>query len=702
MKRLNLPLLIIILLILLTAMSNIFSNAINLPPFLRENALLLLGLVTALVILFTVIQYFQGQKGLLSTFSFELLQLSHVNTRDRLLQKVKRDWLDGYLGHSLFTKQVLQVEAVYQPAAVEQSSHLYPTSSLPASSLSLQNFYDLCHDGLLILGSSGTGKSIALVELARILLKHAENDEKQPIPVILSLASWDVKRSTLHEWLAQELQTWYQVSLELAQFWIETGQIAPLLDNFDMVADPYRTACIQAINAYQQQHGLIPFVVCSRSEEYLAQPIPLDLRHALVLQPLSQPLIEKYIAQDRQTLRPIHTILKRYPQLFNFVRLPQFLELLAQYITKHPASSQEYRSLLRNNNSRLVKQKLLSSYIQQQLQQIPASSHVTQLQVCQTLHWLALNMKAHHQTLFAFDELQPDWLPDEQLRQEAQDSVRRIIIGFYMLVGQLNGILLSQSAKAPLMTISFLFGMVAGRRVFKLIKDEKISAKPIFDMSVMEVVAWAWQHERRRLITFALRMSGACLLLVGAGVTIGGIFFGLLSGWSFGLVAGFLLGIYALICFFGGVIIEVLRIGLVRPHIRRPQDSVWRFARQGMLYGLLLGGGTGSIAFLIAQSLQFGLGRFRWFPIAIGISSGLYVWLFCSLMNGGYTLLQYYVLRSFLKKAGVVPKELPSILNVAVQCRLLCLINGSFMFPHRWLLNYFASQVYKEEDRTSY
>jgi hypothetical protein len=308
----------------------------------------------------------------------------------------------------------------------------------------------------------------------------------------------------------------------------------------------------------------------------------------------------------------------------------------------------------------------------------------------------------HHQTLFAFDQLQPDWLPNEQIRQEAQERVKLFIIVAYMIVGELNGILLSQSARAPLLTFSFLFGLVAGHRVFKAIKDKKISPTPTFDISVMEAVAWAWKHKRTRFIKFVLRMGGICLLMVGGFVTIVSILFGFLSGWAFGLRTGFLIGIFALICIFGGGMIGALRIGLVKGHIRRPQDNLWRSARYGMLYGLLLGGATGSIAFLITESLQSGLKSSQGFAIAIGISSGLYVLLLCSLMNGGYTLLQYYVLRSLLKKAGAIPKKLPAILNVAVQCRLLCLINSSFMFPHRWLLHYFASYVRKEENHTNH
>lgn len=701
MKRLNLALLITILSILFAGISGILSNAVNLPPSAKTAALPLLGLCLTFMILLAVMQHIQGQKRLLSSFSIELLQVSHVNTRGKLLQKIKRDWIADYLESVLLTKQVLSIGASYQPNAVENSSRLHSISSLPTSSLSIHNLYDLSHDGLLILGSSGAGKTIALVELARTLLTHAENDDKQPIPVILSLSSWDVKRAPLHEWLAQELQVRYEVPQQLAQFWIETDQLLPLLDDFDMVADTYRAACIRAINVYQQQHGLTSLIVCSRSEEYLAQPVRLHLRHAVVLQQLSSALVATYIAQESQKLKPIRTILKRYPRLLTYVRLPQFLDLLARYIAKHSTSAQEYRSLLRSENFHFVEQRLLNSYVQRQLQQIPASSHVTPLQLCQTLHWLALSMKAHHQTLFALEDLQPDWLPDEHLRQEAQQRMRWLILIAYMIVGELNGILVSQSGKLPFMTISFILSLIAGYRFLRLVKDVTIVQKPDLDVSLVEMISWAWRHARSRLKNFVFRIICICILIVGGCVTLFGIPAGLWEGWTFGLLSGFFIGILAVISFLAGGGAGALRIGLVRHYHRRPQDGIWRSARHGMLYGLLLGGGVGSIAFIITQSLQFGLKSSQWFAVALGISSGLNIWLLCSLINGGYALLQQYVIRSLLKKAGVTPKELPVLLNVAVQCRLLCLINSSFMFPHRWLLNYFASLFNKEESHTS-
>lgn len=144
-------------------------------------------------------------------------------------------------------------------------------------------------------------------------------------------------------------------------------------------------------------------------------------------------------------------------------------------------------------------------------------------------------------------------------------------------------------------------------------------------------------------------------------------------------------------CFFAGGIIEFLRIGLIRQRPRQPRDGIWRSARYSMLYGLIIGGSVGSIAFIITQLLQFGLKTTPWFAIAIGITSGLNVWLFCSLYNGVYILIQYYVLCSYLKKTGITAKKLPIILDIAVQCRLLSCINNSFRFSHRGLFNYFLS-----------
>ena len=188
--------------------------------------------------------------------------------------------------------------------------------------------------------------------------------------------------------------------------------------------------------------------------------------------------------------------------------------------------------------------------------------------------------------------------------------------------------------------------------------------------------------------------------MIGGFGLVFGLLFSLWRGWVFGLLIGLFLSIFAVLCLFVGGSVGAVRIGLVRrpPH---PKDSIWRPARHGMLYGLLLGAGVGITAFGMTSSLQFGLRESQWFAIARGVTTGLNFWLFCSLINGSYTLIQHYVLRSHFKKSRIVPGDLSDILDMAVGCRLLCLVNSSFMFPHRWLLDYFASTTFKQEGGTT-
>lgn len=60
---------------------------------------------------------------------------------------------------------------------------------------------------LLVLGDPGTGKTRALLELARPLLDCAEQDESLPVPVAFNLAPW--AGQPIASWLVEELQKRY-------------------------------------------------------------------------------------------------------------------------------------------------------------------------------------------------------------------------------------------------------------------------------------------------------------------------------------------------------------------------------------------------------------------------------------------------------------------------------------------------------------
>ena len=90
---------------------------------------------------------------------------------------------------------------------------------------SIVQAYDEAGSGLLILGAPGAGKSTLLRELASELLGRAEDDETQPIPVILNLSSWALKKPPLMLWLVDQLQLVYAISHSVGQTLIEQDQL---------------------------------------------------------------------------------------------------------------------------------------------------------------------------------------------------------------------------------------------------------------------------------------------------------------------------------------------------------------------------------------------------------------------------------------------------------------------------------------------
>jgi hypothetical protein len=50
-----------------------------------------------------------------------------------------------------------------------------------------------------------------------------------------------------------------------------------LLDGLDEVAPEHRAACVEAINTFRHQHGLVPLAVCSRATDYEALPVRVEL-----------------------------------------------------------------------------------------------------------------------------------------------------------------------------------------------------------------------------------------------------------------------------------------------------------------------------------------------------------------------------------------------------------------------------------------
>ncbi len=130
---------------------------------------------------------------------------------------------------------------------------------------------------LVVLGRSGSGKTILTV---RFVLDHLKSrDRAEAVPVIFSIGSWSPTTVTLRDWLAGQLTRDHPGlaasgpgGASLAAALVETGRVLPVLDGFDEIADGLRRPALEALNATN-----LPLLLTSRPAEYSAAVAETDV-----------------------------------------------------------------------------------------------------------------------------------------------------------------------------------------------------------------------------------------------------------------------------------------------------------------------------------------------------------------------------------------------------------------------------------------
>ena len=557
-----------------------------------------------------------------------------LDRRNRLemLKRVQLDWIEGVLKQSLY--QVARIDlglqtntdAVQQPLRAIVQTPDQRRAIVPVGTSIVQVFDDHA-SALLILGDPGTGKTTLLLELAEELLSRARREETHPMPVVFNLSSWAARRTPLTQWLVSELNERSDVPKGLAQRWIETEQIIPLLDGLDEVRVEHRQACAEAINNFRRDHGLLPIAVCSRIADYEALGTKLRMRCAVVVQPLSRADLRNYLERVGEPLRGLRTALRRDSPLWEILETPLMLWVATLAYRGVPVESFGADSLKQQ------RKRIFANFVDAMFRRRSAETRYTPTQTVSFLCWLACALKLNEQTVFYLENLSEAWLPTPSHRWLSRAGLVLAEGVVCALVGSVVGVVLGPwlghwgLSKLSLILINGLFdglvfGLILGLclGLVSALMSAVVFLRPIeaIQISLLTMTSRLRRATRDGLIVAS--SGGLILGLLGAlnNILTGGelkiragslavyVNAGLREWISIGLSLGLAIGLVTLLS------------GEAVGTRRSPNQGTHRSIRMAILVGLILGLVSG-----LVYGLIFGAGHGFFNGLANGVISGL-------------------------------------------------------------------------------
>jgi serine/threonine protein kinase len=652
-----------------------------------------------------------------------------ARNRYAMLQNVRTFWIEGVLENSLQGATLLDLGLRQSTGVVDHAwDKLLRTPGVSDQTIApgtqILDVFDKMNGKMLILGEPGSGKTTTLLELARDLLYRADMDEAHPIPVVLNLSSWGESRKPLVAWMVDELSSKYQAPMKVAQRWIETDDLLPLLDGLDEVLVEHRDACIQVINDYRQDHGFVDIVICSRIADYEAMSNRLKLNGAIVIQPLDNAQVNRYLSSLGTEMNTLRHILANDATLRELAHSPLMLNIMT--LAYRGASEADLPKL---GSPEAQRKHVFEVYVQRMFERRGIDGLYTLDETTRYLSWLAQKMQGFAQSVFQIEKMQPAWLTPNQLQLYNRYSgfihlsLHAFMYGAPLLVlspilgvpwwlfsaafaltgitysppvlGSVYGTARGQIIAAGTMAIAFgitvglTYGFARGifvalisfiSQFFGVRSAMSFNAAKGFDFRNIELVeTLIFSREQLKPISGVLGV-------------IFGIFTVLTMYISFNTVPAtssqILLGILG-----GSIVVGLahfLQSGFTTGEVEQrtyPNQGIWNtlytanriwtgVLGQYVLLGVL---GYGPV---IMYSRGISLG------IWLALSAGFSFWL----LYGGGPVLYHLILRRVLFKSEAIPFNYARFLDYAVQLVFLRKVGGSYIFIHRYLLEYFAER----------
>src|SRR6266487_1235889 len=660
----------------------------------------------------------QELRRILKQIGTAVYSSSRKGNRAFLLKEMRTRWIEGVMLNSLHQEVLIQLGLHEQPGAVANPwSLIVRETNLPERPLAVRTHihevYDRADVQVLILGEPGSGKTTLLLQLARTLLTRASEDENHPMPVIFNLSSWSIKRLPLADWLIEELHDKYSIPSTIAQTWVMSEQIIPLLDGLDEVKEEQRTVRVSSINIYRQAHHLIPLVICCRKTEYNTLPIHVELQTAVIIQPLPLRDVDWYCEQIGEPVIALRQALHQVKDLQELTTTPLMLSILVLAYREAPSTD-----LLDVSSLEQLRQRIFARYIERMLTRRGTSAYYTKEQTLRWLSWLAKQLQRRSLTEFYPGYLSSQWLPTPQTRY-IYNAVTVLLaeLLFGTPLGLLSGLLARLLAgRLAGLLIGLIVGLFAG--LFFGLNEYAPS----------EVIQWKWVR---------VQNTASSLLLIGLLVgLLTWLIFGLLGGLLFGQPIGLLVGLLdglltALLTGLLGGLRDHQSNEVIRWEWTRVQKHVFFLTLAGLLvgllgwliFGLLFGLVAGLFSGLLAalavgffpgqrdpyelsaldyymersrdNDIRFGLrtGLFTGLPMGLfaGLLVTLLVVLLIWLLFGLGAILHQQKLLIFLRCLGAIPRNYVQFLDYAAERILMRKVGRGYIFIHRLLLEYFGS-----------
>ncbi len=263
-----------------------------------------------------------------------------------------------------------------------------------ASDQAIERIFIQAERRLKIVGEPGFGKTVAMLKLARALLRACVQDPLQPVPVVLSLSGWSENDRILSEFALRELGTKYGVSPRRAQQWLDTGRLLLMVDAVDEAPLECREHALEAIRCHLAAAPPQPFVVTCRSE--IADVIAMD---ALQLHELRHEDTARFLGGDWLSLS---NAFLRDPRLEQLARTPWLLQLMRKSLHEEgflDASAVDHSHAW-----------LIDRYVDT-IMKGSRADRVGREQLDHDLRALARLLARQNRGMFVLEELQPGLLP---------------------------------------------------------------------------------------------------------------------------------------------------------------------------------------------------------------------------------------------------------------------------------------------------